>query len=320
MKIYLGIDAGGTSTDFSISDENGHILIEDKCETIHIKQVSKDIIEKRLFTTINKMIQKINSSIDNIECIFAGLPGFGEFPEVETLFTNLLKKLTGKNNFKLGNDCVSGWAGSQAAKPGVNMVLGTGSIAFGVDYKGNEERSSGWGPYCGDEGSGYWLGRETIFLFGKESDGRAEKGALYKLIKEEFNLVKDFDFIQKVLELNDDRTKIADFSKLLTKAANDGDKEAIKIIKKAAYESAIAIKAVIEKLNFEDNEKIYISYSGGVFNIGKLLTDEISELLSDDERIEIIDSILSPKRGSVLMALKNSGIDITNEIVENLKG
>lgn len=45
-------------------------------------------------------------------------------------------------------------------KPGVLILAGTGSIALARDGKGRWSRAGGLGPEKGDEGSGFWIGRE----------------------------------------------------------------------------------------------------------------------------------------------------------------
>lgn len=318
--LYIGIDGGGTKTAFIVVDERGNVLSRETSSTIHIRQQSKENIKKIIFENIDKMLNELDSSREDIKYLFAGVPGSGDLPEVPGVFDPIFTELVGEDRFTYKNDSVAGWAGSQAAKPGVNMVLGTGAIAFGMDYEGNEARSSGWGSYCGDQGSGYWLGREAIMLFGREADYRAERSHLYDLFKQKYNLENDLDFITIIHDLNDDRTEIAKLSRLLSEAANMGDKEAIKIFNEASKEAVESILAVIKQLNFKDDEKIYISYSGGVFNVGELLTKPIEDELLKDERIEKLDAILDPTSGAALMALKYSGIEITDEIVENLKG
>jgi N-acetylglucosamine kinase-like BadF-type ATPase len=45
-------------------------------------------------------------------------------------------------------------------RPGVLLLAGTGSIALARDREGRWHRAGGLGPAKGDEGSGYWIGRE----------------------------------------------------------------------------------------------------------------------------------------------------------------
>ncbi|HEX4466998.1 MAG TPA: BadF/BadG/BcrA/BcrD ATPase family protein, partial [Solirubrobacteraceae bacterium] len=60
------------------------------------------------------------------------------------------------------NDVVGAWATATGAGPGVAVISGTGSNVFGVGEDGRSWRAGGWGHLLGDEGSGYWLGVESI--------------------------------------------------------------------------------------------------------------------------------------------------------------
>ncbi|HXG15140.1 MAG TPA: BadF/BadG/BcrA/BcrD ATPase family protein, partial [Calidithermus sp.] len=45
---------------------------------------------------------------------------------------------------------------------GLLILAGTGSIVVGRDHRGRWYRAGGLGPLLGDEGSGFWLGREWL--------------------------------------------------------------------------------------------------------------------------------------------------------------
>ena len=52
--------------------------------------------------------------------------------------------------------------GALDGQPGVLVLSGTGSIVVGHDGRGRWLRAGGFGPLLGDEGSGFWLGREWV--------------------------------------------------------------------------------------------------------------------------------------------------------------
>jgi len=52
--------------------------------------------------------------------------------------------------------------GAIGIDPGILLIAGTGSIVIGRDKERAMFRVGGWGPYFGDEGSGFWIGREAI--------------------------------------------------------------------------------------------------------------------------------------------------------------
>jgi N-acetylglucosamine kinase-like BadF-type ATPase len=46
--------------------------------------------------------------------------------------------------------------------PGVVVIAGTGSIAYGRNEHNETARAGGWGSVISDEGSGYWIGRNAV--------------------------------------------------------------------------------------------------------------------------------------------------------------
>ncbi len=59
-------------------------------------------------------------------------------------------------------DAQAALLGALDERSGVLILAGTGSIAVGRDGRGRWTRAGGLGPLLGDEGSGFWLGREWL--------------------------------------------------------------------------------------------------------------------------------------------------------------
>ena len=62
--------------------------------------------------------------------------------------------------------------------PGVIVIAGTGSIAYGRDKQGRTLRAGGWGFAIGDEGSAHWIGREAVSAVLRASDRGGESPSL----------------------------------------------------------------------------------------------------------------------------------------------
>jgi N-acetylglucosamine kinase-like BadF-type ATPase len=60
------------------------------------------------------------------------------------------------------SDAQAALLGALGNRPGVLVLSGTGSILVGYDGRGRWARAGGLGPLIGDEGSGFWLGREWL--------------------------------------------------------------------------------------------------------------------------------------------------------------
>src|SRR6056297_3515861 len=300
---YLGVDGGGTKTAFVLIDKSGNVCSYTKMKSCHYIQVGFEKFKEIIKNGIKKVCELNDCRIDEISYSFLGLPGFGENKEDEAKLVKIVEDILNSKNFQCGNDVEAGWAGSLACEPGINIVGGTGAIGFGKDHTGNSARASGWGYYCGDEGSAYWLGKKLISYFSKEADGRLTKTPLYNIVKDEFDLKRDFDLITVVYEeLEMKRDKVASIATLLYKAAQLNDKHAINLYKRAGYEHSLTVKAIINKLSFNESNKILVSYSGGVFKAGKYVLEPFKKHLSN-LNMKLIRPRLLPVTGAALYAM-----------------
>lgn len=318
--IFVGVDGGGTKTAFSAIDENGNNLYLYETTTCHYEQVGLDGFKNIIEKGILKIKENLKIENNSIDFVFLGVPGYGEREEYDVKIHTILNGVLKGIKFKCGNDVENGWAGSLACSPGINLVAGTGAIAYGLNEKNESARSSGWGFFCGDEGSAFWIGKKGIELFCKQADGRMEKNKLYNIYKDELKLDKDFDLINYVYNtINFERGKVAEMATLVFKGALAGDLACIEIFQEAAYEHYLMVKGVVEQLKFKDEVKI--SYSGGVFKSRDLVLGPLKKYLEENNiKGRLIEPQLSPVLGAALYAYKLSGKDLNENIVRNLRG
>lgn len=319
--LFLGVDGGGTKTEFLLINDlgavQGHILKE----SCHYKQTDFSNFEKVISEGIRELCQMAAIHLDEVTYACLGLPGYGEVKADEREMEKRVAQILGKVPHKIVNDSVVGWAGSLGTLPGVNMVAGTGSIAYGGDQKGNCARAGGWGHVCGDEGSAYWMGKKMIKAFAKQADGRSREKILYETLIKELGLKNDFDMISYVLDdLKENRRAIAQFSKMVSACAEKGDQDCRDILEEAAYEQFLAIRATLEKLDFTKTEAIYVSYSGGVFNAGSSILEPLEKYCKAyDSNIQLMAPRFSPIQGAVLLSVKWSGrLELLETIKKNL--
>lgn len=318
---FLGIDGGGSTTEFILIDEKGNVLSHQIKETCHYKNTSFDTFKDVIKKGIEEICTLANINIKNIDYSYLGIPGYGEIASDMPILEEIIKEILNGTDFKIGNDSEVGWAGSLACEPGINIVAGTGAIGFGIDGNEKSARSSGWGHFIGDEGSAYWLAKKLLETFSKQSDGRLERTHLYDILREHFKLEDDFDLIDIMSTAEYvKRNELSKLAKITSIAAEKEDKYAVRIYRDAAYEYFLTINAVIEKLDFDGNEKITVSYSGGVFKAGKHILEPLREYLEGLNRdIKLISPLLSPIKGAALYASKLYFGEVKEEIVENLK-
>ena len=230
-----------------------------------------------------------------------GMPSFGEGGAADETAVARIREALAPYPLHVVNDVEVGWAGSMALAPGVNIVAGTGSIAYGRDEAGNSARSGGWMEFFSDEGSGYWLGRRAFQLFAKQSDGRVPRGRLHALMKARLGLEDDYELNNLVRDVYaPSREKTASIQRILLEAAREGDASAVRLYEEAARELAENVNAVLRQLRLGDTPTV--SYSGGIFETGDLILKPFRAAL--DASVQVMKPVWGPAEGALLLAVE----------------
>lgn len=299
----LGIDGGGTKTLLALCDSHGKISGTLTLPAFSLAEGEERVLSM-LVDSVTRLLEAAGLAPD-ISCLSAvcyGVPAWGESKKNDAAMERVTKECFGDVKRFLCNDAQVAWAGSFAMKPGINMVAGTGSIAFGLDSRGKSARCGGWGSFCADEGSGYWLGKRMMQLFLKQSDGRIlKRGPLYRLVREYFQTDDDF-FIAETVETKyfPYRDKTASLQRVLLEAARAGDESAIGLYREAGLELAQNVHAIRKLLTFDG--PVNVSYSGGIFKVGPLVMDSFAASLIEDGCV-LAEPVAPPWAGALMIAL-----------------
>lgn len=318
MRYFLGIDGGGTKTASLLIDEKG----EKRASLVREGISYKDYGLERVMATIKESVDSciLQAGIEPAELagIVIGLPCFGEGGADDPLVEEQIKNMLQPIPCTIVNDVEVGFAGSLGLKPGIHIVSGTGSIAFGKNYDGTIARSGGWSAFFGDEGSCYWLGRRTMELFSKQADLRMPRGPLYQIIMEHFALADPMDFIN-LMEINyvPNRSKVASLQKILLQAACAGDRSAQTLYAKAAKELSLLVTGIVTQLNMSGKD-FPVSYSGGLFHAQEFVIPDLKELVYKAGG-SLTEPEFDPVTGAALMAADQFSDADIELIKQNLK-
>ena len=318
MRYYVGIDGGATKTAVcAASVDNGGLR--------YTNTAGSSWREHGVW----KVAQNLKKAVDglmgddynSIAGIAMGLPCHGESPDGDKALEKAIRGVFADIPLYLTNDVEAGWAGSMALEPGINIVAGTGSIAFGKDVHGRTARGGGWSEFFGDEGSCYWVGRKVMELFSKQADGRLPKDELYSTVYRELDLKNDFSFIDLIhTEYMAYRKQVASLQFLAEKAALAGSSSAIALYKEAVRELVLLVNAIRNRLDFADKTWT-VSYSGGLFKAERFVLEQFSKEI-EDRGGRLSRPCYAPVEGSVLLAFQHffpDGIEKIKKIMMEKK-
>lgn len=306
MKYYIGVDGGGTKTEFLCLDENLKKLYSITKKTIHVMEVSNDKAIMILKDGLNEILKYINFNKGNDELyICIGLAGYGKDKNLRKEIEDICYKAFYPYEYIIKSDGEIALKGTLDGKDGILLISGTGSFALAKN-KDKYYRCGGWGYIIGDEASSYWIAKQMLLEFSKQTDKIKPQTILLDYLKQKLELENNYDIISYVSnKLGNDRRKIAKLSKFAYELAKLNDPSIIEIYKKSAFH--LAQMANTLKKNFDD--KCILSYTGGVWNAGKYILDPLKEFL--DKEIIIYKPKNSPSYGACIIAKEVLGYNKT---------
>jgi len=303
---FLGVDGGGTKTQFVLVDRDGNLVAAYEGPASYHPEIGIDGLRRVLGDGLAALFGQVGIDGSTVAHAFFGLPAHGEDSAAQPLLDALPEPLLGHRRYRCGNDMICAWAGSLGGEDGINVVAGTGSIGYG-ERRGRAARAGGWGEIFGDEGSAYWIAVRGLNAFTRMSDGRLPRGPLYAVFRQALGLTDDLDLCAKVMNAHD-RGSIAALSQLVARAARDGDRAAVQIFDDAARELAAVAEAVRRALQFASDEPVRVSYSGGVFNAGALMLDPLQRhLRAQSSTYRLQAPLFTPSAGAAIHAAKLAG-------------
>lgn len=314
MKTFLGVDGGGTQTRFVLIDETGRLLASHLEGPAYYLEIGLDALREMLARGIAQTLRQGQVREEDLSYAFLGLPAYGEDHKLLSALDAAPSAALSHAPYRCDNDMVCGWAGALAGADGINIVAGTGSIAYG-EYAGRSARAGGWGELFSDEGSSYWMAREGLRLFSRMSDGRLPRAPLYEHVRRHFALQSDLDLCAAIYGKDiAQRSQFAQFSKLVTAAAAEGDRAALGLFEAAARELADIVDAVRGQLQIPGNASIPVSSSGGMFQPGNGLREALSsDLQRRSAQYRFIEAQLPPDMGAAIQAARLNGTPLGTE-------
>src|SRR5215471_1251414 len=151
---YLGIDGGGSKTSLLLVDEYYNEICHLHSGPSNYLSIGADAAEKAIADGVSRLTER-----PSIVC--AGFAGAGR-PESAAFYREVLQSLIPGAQIIIESDAFIASIGAIGIDPGILLIAGTGSIVIGRNKDRNMFRVGGWGPYFGDEGSGFWIGREAV--------------------------------------------------------------------------------------------------------------------------------------------------------------
>lgn len=296
VTYFLGIDGGGSRTTFLLGDERTTLASVNSGGS-NIVRLGETQARNALQQGIREICTAAGIKPSQVSAICAGAAGAAR-DEVRKRITDILAELVTAKIEVVGDMVIAHEAALQGG-PGIVVLAGTGSMAYGRDASGRTARAGGWGYAISDEGSGHWIGVQAVAAVAKAHESGKET-----LLRD--GILRRWD-IASVEELvsRANASPPPNFAALsldVLAAADAGDSDAREILARAGADLAALAGVVFHRLWNRDDE-VRVALAGGIVENSSQVRDSLeAELKTLIPRAKIELSTRKPVEAALARA------------------
>lgn len=306
-RLLLGVDGGGSKT-------LALVAALDECAEMQVLGRGRGGPSNLRLSGKEQSLNSLDQAIDEA-LIDAGMPGRhldyavlalagSTSPDVQSDVKSWAQSRKLSTHLDVVHDALPVLANGTPNGWGIALIVGTGSVAVGVDSLGNSVTKGGWGHWFGDKGSGFYLGYKALAAVAEASDEIGPETLLSPLVLERLGAENTRSILREVTAGSDTRRAVAALAPLVLDAAVRHDEVARRIVQGAVAEAVKLVAAVSKALAFE--EPFPLALAGGVVCNSQLFRDELlirlSNLNAPPARVTLVDE---PVLGCLKIARSN---------------
>ena len=300
--LYIGIDGGGTKTEFAVVTASGCVLKSTVKPGSNPNDAGYAASEEIILGGLRELITEFPA----VRGVFGGIAGMSTGTHAQKL-ESAIKKLYPKIRSRIAGDAINLFAIHDGAE--MVVISGTGSVVF-VRTGDTYTRLGGWGYLFDRAGSSYDIGRDAVCAALGEEDSRSEPSDLSRRLREKMGVSTVWEHVTALYKGG--RSYIAGFASQVFEAYSAGDETAKRIIDSNA-------KALAELLDMGvklHGAKPCATASGGIFeHYAHIMIPHIQKY----SQVKLMVGTLPPIYGACKTACAESDRPADGEFYENFK-
>jgi len=298
-EYFLGFDGGGTKTDCVLLDSEGEILGEQSAGPSNPLRAGFDRAQASIRTAAEKVLSSKSVGAASVAAVCAGIAGAGQ-PRVIKRIMSFLVETFPFAHVQVCTDLEIALEAGLGDAPGIVVIAGTGSAALGRAADGRLVRAGGDGPWVGDEGSAFDIGRRGVAAVAHARDGLAPVTTLADAIPAALECANWSALLERIAASPDE--VFPRIFPLIAEAADAGDTPSREILSGAAMSLSQLVLSVARRMEVVDSE-FTVAQAGGVFGVSSILDETFEALVHSAARGAQIEHVqTSPARAAARRA------------------
>jgi N-acetylglucosamine kinase-like BadF-type ATPase len=303
-RLLLGVDGGGAKTTAFVAslDEAGeiHVLGRGFAGSSNVLLAGTELSLISLNQAVDQALGEANVDCRSMDCSVLALAG-STSPDVRKVVAAWTKTRRLTSHVVIIHDLYPVLVSGTDHAWGIALMVGTGSVAFGVDPAGATITRGGWGHWFGDKGSGFDIGSKALAAVAESSDDTGPETMLTDMVLEKLGTSDPRSMLKYLSSGVDTRREIAAMAPTVLDAADRQDRVARLIISDAVAESVKLVASVSKGLAL--SRPYPLALAGGVVSGSQYFRDELSGLLGRMQPApEKISVVYEPVMGCLKIA------------------
>ena len=302
--LVLGVDGGGTKSIGLVADPSGNVLTRRESGASNVNVVGLEGAARSLHKVIADCCDDVRCRPDELTSVVLALAGAGEDANRQRI-KDSVNELFAKEGFKslpiiVETDARAALEGAFDGGLGVAIIAGTGSVVIGKTNRGELLTVGGWGRSIGDEGSGYFIGREAVRLVTLQMDRRGEPTKLKEKLAELHRWKTRADIIRAVYH---EKFELSLLAPIVLEAAAQNDVVSQKLLQNAALQLAEQARVIVMQMGIL--RKVGLVMVGSLIDHENVYSNTVHmKLLKLLPQVDVRQPLHSPAHGAVLLALE----------------
>ncbi len=305
--IVVGVDGGGSKTRVMVADEQGAQLGSAEGLASAMRPGEADSSAATIAAAVRDALASCQMThvVPKVLCV--GVAGVARESERYALWQALAGHELAEE-VVVHADAAVALDDAFGDGAGILLIAGTGSIAYGRGPTGAFARCGGWGPICGDEGSGAWIGRRALSVVTASSDGREPDTALVGAILTAAEVNEPEELIAWAIRATP--ADLAELAPVVISVAESGDLRANSLVSLAAEELVLHARTLARSLFDDERAAAPLALAGGLLAPGSLLRKRLEHRIKTAvPGAQIRAEVVVPVRGAVRGALRFLGVE-----------
>jgi glucosamine kinase len=317
VAYYLGIDGGGSKTSCAVADENAPLAVATAGPS-NVVRVGEAQARESLHQCVLQACATAGITPPQVARTCVGAAGAARV-QIDAIIRRILAEILPSPVDVVGDANIA-LAAAFGSGPGVIVIAGTGSIAYGRAGNGVTARAGGWGFAISDEGSAHWVGRIAIGTAlrgldlpasdlpeGSSGARTGEANSLLGALMKSWGISSVDDLVRAA-----NSTPAPDFATLfpaVVSASAMGDEVARSVLGRAGAELAKVAGMVVHRLFPSGSASpvtesvVPVAMAGGVFRHAAIVREVFyNEIRRLDSRAVVNEKIADPVEGALRLA------------------